>query len=398
MGINYDTMGNLVGASYNNLTERLFRVPDAVGNLYKTSDRKDRTYGSGGRLLEAEGVRYEYDEEGNLSKKIESGGKKWLYEWNANGSLKTVTRPDRQKVGFEYDAIGRRTAKIFDKRITRWVWDGNTPLHEWSYPLDERPKIVQDEFGMSSKEGEEPTTNLITWVFEEGTFKPVAKLTEIGYGNMSIITDHLGTPVQMYGNIGNRTWAAEFDIYGKNRTFEWGSLNDCPFRFQGQYEDAETGLYYNRFRYYDPDTGGYLSQDPIGLAGNNPTLYGYVKDVNSWVDEFGLKCWNASKKKFWKQEAIDNPRRYSQRNLDRMSQGKAPMMTVEVINRKTGLPEIKDVSMELHHTHIPQRSGSGVANESWNLTKTTPWGHESMDPHRNTGYDLSKVIKGTNSW
>ena len=280
-------MGNLVGVSYNNLTERLFRVPDAVGNLYKTADRKDRTYGPGGRLLEAEGTRYGYDEEGNLTEKIEVGGKKWLYEWNANGSLKMVTRPDRQKVGFEYDAIGRRTAKIFDKRITRWVWDGNTPLHEWSYPLDERPKIVQDEFGMSSKEGEEPTTNLITWVFEEGTFKPVAKLTEMGYGNMSIITDHLGTPVQMYGNIGNRTWAAEFDIYGKNRTFEWGSLTDCPFRFQGQYEDAETGLYYNRFRYYSPDEGMYLSQDPIGLQGGM-ILYGYVHDSNRLVDIYGL--------------------------------------------------------------------------------------------------------------
>jgi RHS family protein len=44
-------------------------------------------------------------------------------------------------------------------------------------------------------------------------------------------------------------------------------LNDCPFRYQGQYEDSETGLYYNRFRYYDPSTGAYISQDPIGLAG-----------------------------------------------------------------------------------------------------------------------------------
>jgi RHS repeat-associated protein len=64
----------------------------------------------------------------------------------------------------------------------------------------------------------------------------------------------------------------------------------CPFRYQGQYEDAETGLYYNRFRYYDPSSGVYLSQDPIGLAGGNPTLYGYVKNTNSWLDEFGLDC------------------------------------------------------------------------------------------------------------
>ncbi|EEF78359.1 RHS repeat-associated core domain-containing protein, partial [Phocaeicola coprophilus] len=61
-----------------------------------------------------------------------------------------------------------------------------------------------------------------------------------------------------------------------------------PFRYQGQYEDEETGLYYNRFRYYSPQMGMYISSDPIGLAGNNPTLYGYVQDVNTWMDIFGL--------------------------------------------------------------------------------------------------------------
>ena len=58
----------------------------------------------------------------------------------------------------------------------------------------------------------------------------------------------------------------------------------------GQYEDDETRLYYNRFRYYDPRIGNYISQDPIRLAGNNPTLYGYVGDLNKWADVFGLKC------------------------------------------------------------------------------------------------------------
>ncbi|WP_262494790.1 DUF3990 domain-containing protein [Flavobacterium columnare] len=62
-----------------------------------------------------------------------------------------------------------------------------------------------------------------------------------------------------------------------------------PFRQLGQYEDPELeGLYYNRFRYYDCTIGNYISQDPIGLAGNNPTFYGYVKDSNSWIDIFGL--------------------------------------------------------------------------------------------------------------
>ncbi|QYS87252.1 RHS repeat-associated core domain-containing protein [Flavobacterium oreochromis] len=52
--------------------------------------------------------------------------------------------------------------------------------------------------------------------------------------------------------------------------------------------EVDATLYYNRFRYYDPSTGLYLSQDPIGLEGNNPTMYGYVHDSNSWVDIFGL--------------------------------------------------------------------------------------------------------------
>jgi hypothetical protein len=51
---------------------------------------------------------------------------------------------------------------------------------------------------------------------------------------------------------------------------------------------VETGLYYNRFRYYNPETGLYISQDPIGLAGNNPNFYAYTFDSNTMVDVFGL--------------------------------------------------------------------------------------------------------------
>jgi RHS repeat-associated protein len=93
----------------------------------------------------------------------------------------------------------------------------------------------------------------------------------------------------MYDAQGERIWAAELDIYGNVRT-QTGNRSLCPFRYPGQYEDLETGLHYNRFRYYDPQAGGYISQDPIGLAGGNPTLYGYVEDPNGWVDPWGLAC------------------------------------------------------------------------------------------------------------
>lgn len=98
----------------------------------------------------------------------------------------------------------------------------------------------------------------------------------------------MGTPKAMYDSEGQNIWSCELNSYGKVKSFKGNYKTDCPFRYQGQYEDSETGLYYNRFRYYDPSSGVYLSQDPIGLAGNNPTLYGYVKDVNRYIDKLGL--------------------------------------------------------------------------------------------------------------
>jgi RHS repeat-associated protein len=85
---------------------------------------------------------------------------------------------------------------------------------------------------------------------------------------------------------GQRTWSTELSGYGQLRHLE-GVRAACPFRYQGQYEDAETGLYYNRFRYYDPQTGAYISQDPIGLEGGL-ALYAYVADPYKQVDIFGL--------------------------------------------------------------------------------------------------------------
>jgi RHS repeat-associated protein len=61
-----------------------------------------------------------------------------------------------------------------------------------------------------------------------------------------------------------------------------------PLRFQGQYFDEETGLHYNRFRYYDPDYGRFVSQDPIGLAGG-ANLFLHSPNPTSWIDPFGLK-------------------------------------------------------------------------------------------------------------
>ena len=200
---------------------------------------------------------------------------------------------DKVNIRFEYDALGRRTAKINEyglpkyHTITRFLWDGNVPLHEWSYPALQRPDTIDDSEGRRTYVTPEPQTELTTWVFDEGTFVPSAKL--VGERRYSILADHLGTPVEAYDEAGKRVWQRELDIYGRIR-IEKGEEGFVPFRFQGQYEDEETGLYYNRFRYYSPQSGLYISQDPIRLAGNNPTLYAYTHDSNSWIDPLGLNC------------------------------------------------------------------------------------------------------------
>jgi len=285
-------------------TDVIYRVPDFVGNLFETPDKKDRKYGAGGKLLEDPDCFYHYDDEGNLifrefkhlqetgvrfdRKRMEkergihflATGTGWLYEWASNGMLKKVIRPDGRPVEFRYDALGRRTAKQYFGKVTRWIWDGNVPIHEWRYKTTE---IQPDEKGESFQK--EPIENITTWVFEEGTFVPTAKIQE--GKQYSIVSDYLGTPIQMYDEQGNKTWDCTLDIYGKVLAIDKGTEFDCPFRYQGQYVDKETKLCYNRFRYYEPEIGNYISQDPIGLSAGE-RFYSYVKNVNLCIDIFGL--------------------------------------------------------------------------------------------------------------
>jgi RHS repeat-associated protein len=280
----YDDFGNLAWAKYDD-DHFDYRMPDKLGNLFKTPERKDQRYGPGGRLLESNGKKYTYDEEGNMVSKTSVDGEKWLYEWSGNGTLQKVILPDKNEVTFEYDALGRRIAKTYNGHITRWVWDGNTPLHEWKYAIERKPVSIVDNLGEIGKDSNEPLENLLTWIFTEGSLKPAAKLSS--HSIQSIITNYLGTPVEMYDRKGHKTWEVEYDIYGKVRKQIAGNSSDCPFRYQGQYADEESGLYYNRFRYFAPDDGIYISQDPIGLNGGiNPYLFSC--DTNTIIDLFGL--------------------------------------------------------------------------------------------------------------
>ena len=132
----------------------------------------------------------------------------------------------------------------------------------------------------------------VSWVYAPGGLTPVArhKKGRLHY----VVADHMGTPRELLDEQGKLAWAARLKTWGKAGL--WGrAANDeervsCNLRFAGQYADDESGLHYNRFRYYDADTGQYLCPDPLGLEGGL-NLYAYVPNPLNWIDPLGLtKC------------------------------------------------------------------------------------------------------------
>jgi RHS repeat-associated protein len=193
---------------------------------------------------------------------------------------------------------------MYRGQTTYWVWDGNNPLHEWvegrleRLPDEAVPFAGSDDAIVKKRDAEleallaqgPPSRGEkaapITWLFEAESFAPMAKL--VGSDQFSIVTDHLGTPVLMADADGRTQWSAATSAYGELRDVT-GDRHACPFRWPGQYEDAETGLYYNRFRYYDAESGQYTSQDPIRL-GAGTRLLGYAKDPTTAIDPWGLSA------------------------------------------------------------------------------------------------------------
>ncbi len=102
----------------------------------------------------------------------------------------------------------------------------------------------------------------------------------------SIRTTRSGSPTRVLAASGEVVWAARYTPWGA-ASVVIGDASFNPLRLQGQYADAETGLHYNRHRYYDPVIGQFISQDPIGLlAGTNPYRFG--PNALTWIDPLGF--------------------------------------------------------------------------------------------------------------
>jgi len=277
-GYKYDAEGNLIQLRDSNRgvtrfaydpVERLLEVTqpereikrfvyDSTGNLLQRRKKKFH-YVPSDRLTQTDGVTMVYDEVGNLIEKRRAGSAIY-YSYDPDDRLIAVESKEGGRIEFSYDAFGRRAAKNSKDGRTGFLWDGDVLLAE--------------------RQGDRS----VEFIFGSEGFEPLCRTHE---DSLEIYyADHIGTPRELTNEKGAVVWSASYDVYG-NISQSHVKETENYFRFQGQYWDHETGLCYNRFRYYDPDLGRYITQDPIGLEGGfNP--YYYTDNPVNWVDPLGL--------------------------------------------------------------------------------------------------------------
>ena len=106
--------------------------------------------------------------------------------------------------------------------------------------------------------------------------------------------DHLGTPQSMTDAAGDIVWEATYEAFGKAAVDPDSTIIN-NLRFPGQYWDEETNLHYNWNRYYDPNSGRYVSKDPLGILKGRNHLFAYSQNNSiNWIDPYGLLCTKAT--------------------------------------------------------------------------------------------------------
>ncbi|WP_042858023.1 RHS repeat domain-containing protein, partial [Dickeya sp. NCPPB 3274] len=263
--------------SEQNLCEVSAIAPDGAGRLSakNASVQSSAGYDAAGRVTQHGGHQYQYDACGRLAVRRESRpgfrAQETRFEWDAQDRLVRVSLPDGARWRYRYDAFGRRVSKVREGQVpsaqavaqVAYRWDGDQLSGQTQYRVDGS------------------VARAVQWVYEPGSFRPLAQVeeqegeTRLHY----IVTDLTGTARELCSETGDVHWRGEQGLWGAYREdkrpiplrrYLGDAANEevyCELRYQGQVYDAETGLYYNRHRYFDPESGQYLSSDPIGLAG-----------------------------------------------------------------------------------------------------------------------------------
>ncbi|WP_177408828.1 RHS repeat-associated core domain-containing protein, partial [Pseudomonas sp. Irchel s3f7] len=265
----YDPLDRLTSVRHTRAQPPENFTHDPAGNLL-IHDRPGPTAFDGNRLLRNGDSHYDYDAFGNLirERRGTTPTSVTAYAYDSQHRLIRHTAADGRETSYRYDAFGRRIQKTVDGQTTQFFWQGDQLVAESG------PKHYR------------------SYVYEPGTFRPLALLDGKGPKKACPFyyqLDHLGTPQELTAYSGEIVWSAQYNAYGKvsQLTHGGGEQLEQPLRFQGQYFDAESGLHYNRHRYYHPDIGRYLTPDPLKLAGGLNS-YQYTRNPTGWVDPLGL--------------------------------------------------------------------------------------------------------------
>ncbi len=258
--------GRVVGGEYRTYRHLTSRInPDTGkpedGHFIKVKSRTvTRKYDANGRLTE---------------KQVDRDGYRpqlWRYRWDAKSQLTGLETPEGERREYRYDPFGRRISKRCTNRDRPGMdfhWNGDQLTEEIPVTADGTPDPGR----------------AIRWIYEPGTFTPLAR-HEKGQLHYAV-TDTVGRIQELVTEDGDIVWRGKQQLWGREEGVNKDTAPACRLRFPGQYEDGESGLYYNRFRYYDCGTGQYISADPLGLDGGiNP--YGYVPNPLGQLDPLGL--------------------------------------------------------------------------------------------------------------
>ena len=302
----YDRTGNLIHSSdqrsgtthfgYDNLgqPQKIQNQTFAFDPAYNLVDECGQQV-KDNRIATYNGAKFFYDDFGNIiHKEFADGTAQNLYYDVFHQLVKTETFTHNPETGewdketwiFDYDALGHRIGKgrlkedgsLEEER--EFIWSGSHLIQE-VYGNGRYTYIYTD------LDSYEPLAQIYNYTDEEGESKQ-----ETNYFHC----DQIGIPREMTDKDGNLIWFGEYDAWGKltKETNVTGRTHQ-PFRLQNQYCDREMGLHYNFFRYYDPDCGRFVNQDPIGLWGDD-NFYTFAPNVQDWIDPLGLKKKSSARK------------------------------------------------------------------------------------------------------
>ncbi|HAP0290780.1 TPA: type IV secretion protein Rhs, partial [Escherichia coli] len=262
---------------------------------HRISEETDQ-YAGGHRLKQAGNTQYDYDAAGRMVSRTKHRDgyrpETERFRWDSRDQLTGYCSAQGELWEYRHDASGRRTEKRCDRKKIRftYLWDGDSIAEIREYRDDKLYSVRHLVFN-----GFELISQQFSRVRQPHPSVAPLWVTRTNHA----VSDLTGRPLMLFNSEGKTVWRP-------GQTSLWGLALSLPadtgypdprgeldpeaapgLLYAGQWQDTESGLCYNRFRYYEPETGMYLVSDPLGLQGGEQT-YRYVPNPLGWIDQYGL--------------------------------------------------------------------------------------------------------------